>query len=146
MLKFSKERDGKLHFLCSDIERKNYLIGSSRQVDVFDIFIKIRFFNSLFLVSVTWLFSILFSSMLSSIGWSSSPSLLTTVLSSSKRTIAYIFLKTIAMIHIQYGPILQTYACKTLNFVCIKIFCLTVKRSFKACKLEVVKKDIFGKK
>ena len=76
--------NGKLHFLCGDIEQKNYL-SSSRQEDVFDLFIKICFFNFLCLVSLTWLFSILFSNMLSSIGWFSIPSLFTTVLSSLKK-------------------------------------------------------------
>ena len=35
-----------------NIEHKNYLISSSRQVGAFDLFIKIRFFNSLYLVSL----------------------------------------------------------------------------------------------
>ena len=82
---FTEENlNGKLHFLCSDIEQKNYL-SNSQQEYVFDLFIKICFFNFLCLVSLTWLFSILFSNMLSSIGWFSIPSLLTTVLSSLKK-------------------------------------------------------------
>ena len=67
-------------------QTKGFLIwfSSSRQVDVFDLFIKIRFFNS-YLVSLTWLFSILFLSMLSSIAWFVIPSYLTSVLSSLKK-------------------------------------------------------------
>ena len=45
MIKFKK-------VTLENIEHKNYLISSSRQVGAFDLFIKIRFFNSLYLVSL----------------------------------------------------------------------------------------------
>ena len=59
--------------------------SSSRQVDAFDFLIKIRFFNSLYLAFLTWLFSTSFFSMLLSIGWFAVPSLFTTVLYSLKK-------------------------------------------------------------
>ena len=142
---YSPQKIKKLNYQVQKVtlentEHRNHLISSSSQVDVFDLLIKIPFFNSLYFVSFIWLFSILFSSMLPSIDWFAIPSSLTTVLSSLKKGDCIIFLKAVAMIHIQYGPMLQTYVFKAVNFVCFKICCPTMKWSFKACNLEVVKK------
>ena len=88
-------------------ERFLIWFSSSRQVDVFDPFMKICFFNSFYLVSlkyaiVDWL---IFNSSLLTIQYCPA----------SKTVIASTFLKMIAMIHIHYGPLLQTYVCKALN-------------------------------
>ena len=111
-------------------EHKNHLISSSRQIDAFDLFIKIHFVHCIYFLWLDFFQYYFQVCHRRSVDLQFHPRWLQYCLA-LKRMIAYIFLKKIVMIRIQYGPLLQLYVCQALKFVCIKICCFTVNRSFK---------------